>query len=172
MDDLKRRAQMAYERGRVSLGLRRMALVLPFVAIATALGEPWRELPIGVGLALFVGASAWYGRTPGRSVFPGLTAGSIAFAAPLLARVSGVLSIGCGATTSCLAITIAGGVGAGVLLALVSKGRLTELVPALAIVSGLAALTCLPLGGAALLAAGSAAVISAPIVRLVRPVTA
>lgn len=127
---------------------------------------------VGLTLALVVWWMAWYGRAPGRAVVPGLLGGSLAFGAPLLARLGGFVSLGCGATPSCLTAAIAGGVGAGVLVALISRGRFQALLWGLAVAGGLAALTCLPLGGTALLAAGAAAAISAPLVRLVRPATA
>ena len=172
MDELKRRARAAYERSRIALGLRRAALVLPFLVVAAVLGEPTREVPVGLSVMALAGALSWYGRDAGRGVLPGLLAGSVAFLAPLVARFTGLVALGCGATPSCIAASVAGGLGAGVLVALVTRGRAPSLVAGLVLIAGLAALTCLPLGGTALLAAGSAAAISAPVVRLVRPATA
>jgi len=171
MDELKRQALAAYEKSRIRLGLRRGAAILPFIAIAGVLGTGLPVLAIGVITALLTGWMGWYGRGPGRGVIPGLLGGSIAFAAPLFAQLSGLVSLGCGATPMCMAATIAGGVGAGVLIAMNSKAR-DEVAWSLLPMAGLAALTCLPLGGSALLAAGMTAAITAPVVRLVRPVTA
>jgi hypothetical protein len=170
MDDLKASARAAYERSRWGTALKTAAWLIPVVALGVALGEVWRELPIGVALVGLTVWMAWHGRSPGRAVLPGLMGGALAFVLPLTARFAGVVSLGCGATFGCIGTAVAGGLGAGVLVALVAKGRFAVVAWALLLAGGMAALSCLPLGGSALIAAGISASLAAPVVRILRPV--
>jgi hypothetical protein len=168
MDELKRQAQAAYERGRRRLGLRQALLVLPVGALAIWRGSALEQGPIALGVFLMVAAFAWRGGALGRAVWPGLLGGTVAFGLPLLATAGGLAPVGCGATAGCLSACIAGGVGAGIAIGRLAGPR-SSLLAALAIAGGLAALSCLPLGASALIAAGAAAGVSAPVTRWLIP---
>ena len=68
MDELKRQAQAAYERGRRRLGLRQALLVLPVGALAIWRGSALEQGPIALGVFLMVAAFAWRGGALGLSL--------------------------------------------------------------------------------------------------------
>lgn len=171
MDELRDKVLAAYERGRRRLGLRQALLVLPVGALAVWRGTWLEQGPIALAVFLLVAAYAWRGGLWGRAVWPGLLGGTVAFGLPLLATVTGLAPAGCGATTGCLSAAIAGGVGAGICVGRLA-GPQRSMLAALAIAGGLAALSCLPLGASALIAAGAAAGVSAPVTRWLVPARA
>lgn len=171
MDDLRRRARRAYERGRVRAALPATAAVLPFVVLGPGLAHAVPLALFGLALALGVGWLHWRGGAAGRAVWPGLWAGALAFSGPRVGAAVSMVEADCGLTPACVACCSLGGVAAGVLLATWRRTAPAELVWALSICSGVTALACLPLGGAALaVAVGSAAGVSGSreVVRLAR----
>lgn len=171
MDELRERARAAYEQGRRRLGLRQGLLVLPIGALAVWHGSFLEQGPIALLVFGLVAAFAWRGGALGRAIWPGLLGGTVAFGLPMLATLSGLAPLGCGATTGCLSAAMAGGLGAGICIGRLAGPKRTMLA-ALAIAGGLAALSCLPLGASALIAAGAAAGVSAPVTRWLVPARA
>jgi hypothetical protein len=139
MDELKARARRTYELARAGLAARWVAGMLPLAVLLCFDGSPWAAL-----LPAVVGVMAFWGRAPGRSLWPGVLAGSIALSAPLLGRFTGLLALGCGPTEGCVAACTAAGLVAGVMLAVVARGPV--LLWAVALAAGMAGAASLPLG--------------------------
>lgn len=151
-DELREAARRAYERGR-------WWAALPWAVPVGLAGAVSFGLGVGSAsaVALVLGAVVvgfrWRGGALGAAVLPGLIAGSVAWAVPLL----GVCRAGCaGPGWECVALCVGAGAGAGLLLHRVPRGVLPG---ALAVASLCAAMGCLPLGTAGL--AGVAAVLGA-----------
>jgi len=150
MDDFRTRARAGYERGRRRLGLFWSAIVVPFAVLAALVDDPLRAVPLGLSVTVLAGWMAWFGQRPGRALRIGLPAGAIAYIAPLLGRGTDLVTPGCGLTASCFACCAGGGLVAGLVLSVGTDGDLRTLAWSLLLCGALAALTCLPLGGAAL----------------------
>jgi hypothetical protein len=114
--ELRDRALRAYERGRVTGGLRRAALVCALATLSLvrcehrAVGAAWILL-LGVSVA----ALHWRGQSYGRGMRTGLLAGLAPFALPVGAQLTGHLC----SSTVCLFLPtfcLAGGVAGGLLL--------------------------------------------------------
>lgn len=83
-------ARRAYERGRVRLALPVLAFVVPVTAIAMlGCNLPAITAVNGGLLAVIASAFVWRGGPLGRAVWPGLLAGFLPFALPLVVRVAG-----------------------------------------------------------------------------------
>lgn len=150
---LRRRARLAYELARLGRATLRAWPIVPLTAIATLTcgAEPRTTVLLGALLAAATIALRSAGGALGRAVFPGLLAGLLplgcALAAPTVAML---LADSC--TAACRLLTgvcVAGGLGAGVLLAFLA-GRQTSLVAAVAVAALTGSLGCTVLGGAAL----------------------
>lgn len=137
---LQARARRAYETGRVLLGLRRAALVVPMAALSWfTCARPMATCIDAVALAVLVAVFAWRGQELGRAVRIGLCAGAPALFAPVLIQLGGHA---CGRSFCALVPTICllGGVAGGVLLVRWGqrRGLSTSGVLAAGIVAGLA----------------------------------
>jgi hypothetical protein len=122
--DLFSRARVAYELGRLRGSLRVAPYVVAMAAVAFACGRP---LPLiaglgGLLLALAV-ALSFVGGVAGRAVVPGLLAGAVALAPPLLLHVVGHACIGPSCMTLGLPTCIAGGALGGMLIARRATGE-------------------------------------------------
>ncbi|HZX97823.1 MAG TPA: hypothetical protein VFE90_25120 [Myxococcales bacterium] len=115
---LETRARRAYELGRLRRALRLVPLVLAGAAAALACG---RSLSLtcalcAVLLALAVGLSH-AGGSPGRAVIPGLLAGALALAFPVLLHVFGDACVGPACRLLGVPSCIVGGASGGVFIA-------------------------------------------------------
>jgi hypothetical protein len=116
---LQARARRAYEWGRLRASLRLAPLVLAAAIAALACGRPLGLtcalagllLPLSLGLSVVGGAG-------GRAVRPGLVAGTVALACPVLLHTVGHACLGPSCMMLGIPVCIAGGAGAGVLIAL------------------------------------------------------
>jgi hypothetical protein len=158
---LETRARRAYELGRLRWALRIAPFVLAATAAVIALGRPIdlscalcaALLPLSVGLA-FRGGSA------GHAVVPGLLAGSVALAMPLLVQTLGHVCLGPSCMEFCLPACVVGGAIAGLLIARRARGEPRFALAALAIAGLTGALGCTLAGlaGVVGMLAGSVAV--------------
>lgn len=146
----KQELKRVYEFARLKVALRFGLLVLPLIAISClTCGEKLAPVLIGLLLLLTVVAFKWRGLEYGKSVTPGLVAGTIAFSVPLVLHL---LEICCRNNLEIVFCMISGAFGGfvlGRLLPAKSKHRVKTLVLAI-FVSGLtAALGCASLGAGA-----------------------
>jgi hypothetical protein len=115
---LRGRAKRAYELGRVRTAL---GWSIPTLMIAGAVAALLRDLssPLLLGLALYFGCAVllWWGRSPGRSVLPGVVYGLLPLAGSMVARMNGHVCMGMTCYSACLAYCVTGGLLAGLLLA-------------------------------------------------------
>jgi hypothetical protein len=147
---LEARARRAYETGRLGWAARRGVLLAPLVGVSfLCCGRPVPTLACGVLLVLVVVFCLWRGQEHGRGVAPGLLAGGIPLALPILTRASGHLCAagGCLLFPSMCAIGgLLGGVALGLLAPRPRDGQAIPFVTA-CVVAGLAgALGCLLYG--------------------------
>ena len=113
---LESRARRAYELGRVALGLRRAAAVVPMAAVSLLMcGRPAETCVDAVLLAVVVAVCEWRGERIGRGARIGLWAGLVALAFPVGVHVAGHA---CGASFCALYPTVCllGGTAAGAIL--------------------------------------------------------
>jgi hypothetical protein len=83
--ELLRRARGAFERGRLAKAARTSALVLPVTLVSFGCcGDRAASLGIAAALATLVFVLVWRGGAAGRGVVPGLVAGVVSLAIPLL----------------------------------------------------------------------------------------
>jgi hypothetical protein len=124
-DELARRARRAYELGRLRRALRVGLVVLPLTAVSLLVAHS--RLASGLtGAALLVAAVTfrWRGRALGAAVAPGLLAGLIPFALPVLVKCgAGYFCTLEGCMVYCLRFCGGGGLAAGVLLAVAARRR-------------------------------------------------
>lgn len=154
---LEARARRAYERGRVLLGLRRAAIVLPMAAVSwLTCARPAATCVDALLLAALIAFCEWRGLDLGRGARRGLWAGAPALLAPVLVQLGGHA---CGRSFCALfpAVCLIGGIAAGLLLVYWSRQRGLS-TPALAsagLVAGLAGtLGCLAGGTGGLIGLG------------------
>src|SRR5689334_22125297 len=84
-NELVQRARVAYERGRLVLGLQRSLLVVPMSLFSLGCcGRPALALPVALALAVAVVGFTWRGGLLDRAVLPGLIAGSAGLVLPVL----------------------------------------------------------------------------------------
>ena len=114
-EQVLRRVQFAYERGRLFRALRTSSTVLPMVLVSFGgCGRPATAIVIGLVLATVATWLVWRGGSAGRAVASGLFAGLASLLFPLVAcrvleycEVGGVLP---------LAACVLGGLGSGAMV--------------------------------------------------------
>ncbi|MGE5048433.1 MAG: hypothetical protein ACM3PC_07710 [Deltaproteobacteria bacterium] len=171
---LEARARRAYEWGRVRASLRLAPVVFAGAAAALACGRPlWSTCAVaGVLLPLALGLSIG-GGTGGRAVIPGLVAGTVALACPVLMHTVGHACLGPACMTLGIPACIVGGAAAGALIA--SRAAREEsggrfLVAALSVAGLMGALGCSLAGAAGVLGMlAGLALTSAPILKWGHP---
>jgi hypothetical protein len=152
---LQARARRAYEWGRLRASLRLAPLVLAAAIAALACGRPLGLtsalagllLPLSLGLSVVGGAG-------GRAVIPGLVAGTVALACPVLLHTLGHACLGPSCMMLGIPVCVAGGAGAGVLIALRAvrdEGGGPFLLAAVAVAGLMGALGCSIAGAAGVL---------------------
>jgi hypothetical protein len=112
------RARRAYEWGRLRASLRLVPLLLAAAAAALACGRPLSLTCALTGLLLPL--SLWLsfaGGAGGRAVMPGLLAGTIALACPILLHTVGHACLGPSCMMLGIPACIVGGAAAGLLIA-------------------------------------------------------
>lgn len=151
---LEARARRAYEWGRLRWSLRPAPLILAAAAAALACGRPlsWTCALAGLLLPLSI-ALSFAGGAGGRAVMPGLLAGAVALACPVLMHTVGHVCLGPSCMSLGLPACIAGGAAAGVLIA--SRAAQEEgghfLLAAVAVAGLMGALGCSLAGAAGVL---------------------
>jgi hypothetical protein len=118
VDELRSRARVAYERGRVRAGVISALPVLALVVICVLLGgQPLATALAGLALAGLIVVAVHRGGALGHSVAPGLIAGALPLAAGLVACRIPHTCGGPGCLELCAPLCLAAGVLAGVALA-------------------------------------------------------
>lgn len=120
LDALERRFRRVYERARLKRALLGFLPILVLVLASIAFGgRP--EAAVVLGPLLFGGGvlALWYGREPGRGVFPGALAGGAALVLVLCANQMGHFCTGERCLSWCLPACITGGLLAGSLVSFV-----------------------------------------------------
>ena len=114
-DRVRIRVRTAYERGRLTAGLRTSAMVLPMVAASFGgCGRPATSLALGALIVTLTAVLVWRGGSAGRAVRPAIIAGLVALIVPLVAtRIFEPLGI-TGALP--LAACFIGGLGSGAII--------------------------------------------------------
>ena len=136
---IETRARRAYEYGRVRLGLRRAAVVLPMAALSVfACGRPTASCLTALILAACVLVFEWRGQALGGGGRIGLLAGLPPLLLPLLLQAGGVVCSQSFCTFYPIAC-VAGGIVGGVFLGL-SGARRGLTAPGLASAAVIAAL--------------------------------
>jgi len=115
---LRSKAKRAYEWGRLRHAL---AGSIPTLLVAGMVAALVREVswPLVLGLLLY-GASVlllWFGRSPGKSVLPGVVYGLLPLSGGVIARLHGHVCLGMSCYSTCLLYCVGGGVLAGLLVA-------------------------------------------------------
>jgi hypothetical protein len=88
--DLEQRARRAYELGRIRNALPVLALIVPATALSLSCCPlPGASLVCGGLLSALCVGLLWYGRAPGRAVWPGLATGLLPFLTPLALHATG-----------------------------------------------------------------------------------
>jgi len=160
LDQLCRKARVAYEWSRLRRALIGFAPALVVAAGASWLGgKPLASAPFGLGFFLAGVIALWYGREPRRAVLPGIVAGLFPVVLTLAAMHIGHLCLGARCTSVCMAACVAGGIGAGLAVDIVGvrKGyRPLYWITASALVlcTGSMGCACLGYGGLVGLVAG------------------
>jgi hypothetical protein len=111
---VQRRIRRAYELSRLRGALVNFAPILVVVAIAIVVGGRY-AFAVPAGVLLFVAGvfALWYGREPGRGVFPGALGGSLALLLAICANQMGHVCTGERCMSWCLPACVAGGLLAG-----------------------------------------------------------
>jgi hypothetical protein len=120
---VERRVRLRYEWARARAALMGFAPVLAIVISAALLGRH-SMAAVGLGLVMFAAGAVmlWYGRELKRAVLPGVLAGLIPLALVLCAnRLHGCVGDDC--MMVCVPACVAGGVLAGLVVALVARRR-------------------------------------------------
>ena len=174
MDEARRSARRAYERGRASAAITQAWVVLPMMLVALLSPTPRLQIAIG-GAALFATVSlfGYVGRSLGRAVAPGLIGALVPLVVPLMLRVlgHGCSGMDCcldGQCRTCLLVCVGAGVLAGGVIAGATaseRGDGTRVMFAAAIIATMAgSLGCLVAGASGVLGmALGTAVVSTPI---------
>ena len=166
MDELKRQARQAYE-------WARLRSALPWALVGVALGAiaVWRGAPHAGGfagvLAMLLVWLRWRGQDIGRAVIPGLAAGSLGYAAPLIYAAQHGCCAGSSCSDACTMVCAVGGLGTGLLLArAVIKGpQALGFAVAVSAVAGMtAAVGCTAMGWVGLVGVAVGWAVSAPVV--------
>jgi hypothetical protein len=115
---LEARARRAYEWGRLRWSLRPAPLILAAAAVALACGRPLSLTFALAGVLLPLAATlSFAGGAGGRAVMPGMLAGVVALACPVLMHTLGHVCLGPSCMMLALPACIVGGAAAGVLIA-------------------------------------------------------
>jgi hypothetical protein len=152
---LEARARRAYEWGRLRSSLRLAPLILAAAAAALACGRPLSSicalagllLPLSLGLSIAGGAG-------GRAVMPGLVAGTVALACPVLLHTVGHACLGPSCMMLGIPACVVGGAAAGALIASRAAGEESGgrfLLPAATVAGLMGALGCSLAGAAGVL---------------------
>ncbi|TMA26280.1 MAG: hypothetical protein E6J78_14065 [Deltaproteobacteria bacterium] len=170
---LERRARRAYELGRLRSALRLAPFVLAAAAVAVACGRPaGLSCALGAMLLPLTVALAFRGGGAGRGVVPGLLAGTVALAMPLLVQIVGHACIGPACMALCMPSCVVGGAAGGAFIAL--RARFEErpapfALAALAVAGLMGALGCTLAGAAGVVGMLAGAVVAgAPVLISVR----
>jgi len=153
-DQLLKRVQSAYERGRLRRGLRAACLVAPMVLVSLdCCGKTSYTVALGVALTTLTVTLIWRGGIAGRAVVPGLVAGIASLVLPAVAGSScGLLGEGSSARY-CLMACVLGGLASGAMVAYfasrvrVDKGAFVFVAGATAALAGSLGCVILGLGG-------------------------
>lgn len=162
LTQLQRRLRVSYELGRVRLSLLGMLPVVLVVACAAcATQRPESALCFGVCTLAAGAAMLWYGREPQRAVLPGVLAGLIPLVLALVANRMHLCGPS-GCSTWCVPACVAGGVVAGIAIAIVGHRRRAGAffwlsASTLALFTGAMGCACVGFSGVAGLLAGFAA---------------
>jgi hypothetical protein len=115
---LKLRARRAYELGRLRRALAWSIPTLLLAAVVVALVHEV-SLPLLLGLALYLASVVllWWGRSPGRSVLPGVVYGLLPLAGAVIAKLHGHMCMGATCYGMCVPLCVGGGAVAGLLVA-------------------------------------------------------
>ncbi len=157
---LRGRAKRAYEWGRLRHAL---AASIPTLLVGGMVAALVKEVswPLVLGLALY-GASVvllWFGRSPGRSVLPGVVYGLLPLTGGVISRLHGHACMGLSCYSTCMLYCVGGGVLAGVLVGrLASKSDTPAAVfmsaAATALLTGAIGSSCVGVHGIVGMAAG------------------
>jgi hypothetical protein len=114
---LRGKAKRAYEWGRLRHAL---AGSIPTLLVGGMVAALVREIswPLVLGSMLYVASVAllWFGRSPGRSVLPGVVYGLLPLTGGVIARLHGHVCMGMSCYSTCMFYCVGGGVVAGVLV--------------------------------------------------------
>ena len=114
---LRGKAKRAYEWGRLR---RALGGSIPTLLVAGMVAALVREIswPLVIGMALYVAAVLllWFGRSPGRSVLPGVVYGLLPLTGGVIAKLHGHVCLGLSCYSTCLLYCVGGGIVAGVLV--------------------------------------------------------
>lgn len=153
LQGLKQRLRVRYELSRLERASWGVFPALALACVALVLGgTPKTVLTSGAVLALAAVAALFRGRHAGRAVFPGLAAGLIPLACSLGARSFGHVCAGGHCYSMCLPACFAGGLVAGLVLALRARRSDAKVETfassaALALAAGAMGCGCVGLGG-------------------------
>jgi hypothetical protein len=114
---LRGKAKRAYEWGRLR---RALGGSIPTLLVAGMVAALVREIswPLVIGLALYLASVLllWFGRSPGRSVLPGVVYGLLPLTGGVIAKLHGHVCMGLSCYSTCMLYCVGGGVVAGVLV--------------------------------------------------------
>jgi hypothetical protein len=164
MDELKRRARQQYETARLWQALPWGAVGLVAGGVAVWRGAAYAGV-FAVLLSVVVVALRWRGQTLARGVLPGLVAGSIGYAAPLIYASTKACCAGSACGEWCTLVCALGGLGTGLVLSRsVLRGPDLSFALSVSIVAGLtAAIGCSTMGWVGLVGVVVGWVVSAPV---------
>ncbi len=114
---LRGRARRAYEWGRLRRALGGSIPTLLVGGMVAALVREW-SWPLVLGSILYLASVAllWFGRSPGRSVLPGVVYGLLPLTGGVIARLHGHVCMGMSCYSTCMFYCVGGGVLAGLLV--------------------------------------------------------
>lgn len=111
---VRERTRRAYELGRLRLGAIPVLIVGAMVGISISMSHDLSlSIPVGAILGVLVVVFSAQGRTYGRSVMPGLLAGTAPLALPIVLRSWGHCCINGSCYSLCLLGCVSGGLAAG-----------------------------------------------------------
>lgn len=114
---LRDKAKRAYEWGRLR---RALGGSIPTLLVAIMVAALVREIswPLVLGLVLYLVSVVllWFGRSPGKSVLPGVVYGLLPLTGGVIAKLHGHVCMGLSCYSTCLMYCVGGGVMAGLLV--------------------------------------------------------
>ena len=115
---LRSRAKRAYEWGRLR---RALGGSIPTLLVGGMVAALVREVswPLVLGLLLYAASVLllWFGRSPGKSVLPGVVYGLLPLTGGVIAKLHGHVCLGMSCYSTCLMYCVGGGVLAGLFVA-------------------------------------------------------